>query len=57
MPGAAEEGIDVEPHAKRAKLSGERLSCVTVTASLAHRLLQAAAVLHRLAAELQCHWW
>ena len=30
MPGPAEEGIDVEPHAKRAKLSGEQLSCSEV---------------------------
>ena len=48
MPGAAEEGIDVEPHAKRAKLSGEQLSHVSITASLADRLLPAAAVLRRL---------
>ena len=48
MPGPAEEGIDVEPHAKRAKLSGEQLSCVRATASVARRLLQTAAVLHRL---------
>ena len=48
MAGPVEEGIDVEPHAKRAKLSGVQLACARVTASLADRLLQAAAVLRRL---------
>ena len=53
MQGPLEEGIDVEPHAKRAKLSGEQLSCVRVTARLAGRLLQSCIDQRSVS---QCHW-